>query len=270
MPPFEHPGTSTSPQADASPLLRRLRATLHLTEREIDAVLALPVQAAEIERHVDIVREGDRPTRSFALLEGFACTFKFTGDGRRQIIAVHVPGDIPDLQSLHLTTMDVSVGTLSPCKVGFIQHDALRVLCEQHPRITGALWRETLIAAAISREWVLNLGQRQAPSRMAHLICEMIVRLWVVGLAADLRCEFPVNQGELADAIGVSPVHVNRVTQDLRAQNLFEWKGRHLRVLNWARLVQVADFDPTYLHVPADFLPGDGNVVYPGAFGRGA
>src|SRR5215210_8554827 len=135
-----------------SPLIRKLESIFTLSEDERRAILDLPLQVTTIKADQDIVREGDRPSRSCALLEGFACTFKVTAEGKRQITAFHIPGDIPDLQSLHLEVLDTSLGTLTPCKVGFIQHEALQDLCERNPRIARALWCMTLIDASTFRE----------------------------------------------------------------------------------------------------------------------
>lgn len=120
------------------PLVRKLDSICTLTQIEREALLSLPLQVQDIRAHQDIVREGDRPSRSFLLMDGFACSFKFTGEGKRQITAFHVSGDMPDLQSLHLRTLDTSVGTITACKVGFIQHESLRELCARFPGITNA------------------------------------------------------------------------------------------------------------------------------------
>jgi CRP-like cAMP-binding protein len=231
------------------PLMRKLESIFSLDESERTALLNLPLQITTLKADQDIVREGDRPTRSCALLEGFACTFKMTAEGKRQITAFHIPGDIPDLQSLHLEVLDTSLATLMPCRVGFIQHEALQELCDNHPRIARALWRETLIDAAIFREWTVNVGRREAYARIAHILCELTLRLKAVGLAQDHSCEIPITQAEFADAAGLSNVHVNRVLQALRADSLIILKGNTLQVLDWDGLKHAGDFDPTYLHL---------------------
>jgi CRP-like cAMP-binding protein len=195
------------------------------------------------------VRDGDRPSRSCLVLDGFAATYKMTGDGKRQIMAFHSPGDIPDLQSLQLKVLDSSLGTLTACKVGFIQHEVLRDLCRRYPRINDALWRETLINAAIFRRWMTNIGRRDAYNRIAHLFCEWIVRLRAVGLVRDRVCDFPMTQNELADATGISTVHVNRVLQELRGNGLITLKAGTLTILDWEQLKQAGDFDAAYLHL---------------------
>src|SRR5215212_1842434 len=245
----EEPVMDASFKSAAIPLIRKLESIVSLAENERAALLNLPLQVTTLKADQDIVREGDRPTRSCALLEGFACTFKVTAEGKRQITAFHIPGDIPDLQSLHLEVLDTSLATLTPCKVGFIQHEALQDLCERCPRIAKALWRETLIDAAIFREWTVNVGRREAYARIAHILCELTVRLQVVGLTQDNTCKIPITQSEFADATGLSNVHVNRVLQELRADGLILLKGDTLQVLDWDQLKQAGDFDATYLHL---------------------
>jgi CRP-like cAMP-binding protein len=169
--------------------------------------------------------------------------------GKRQISAFHIAGDIPDLQSLHLEVLDVSIATVTPCKLAFIQHATLLRLCEAFPRITAAFWRETLIEAAVSREWVANVGQRRAPARIAHVLCEFFLRMRAVGLTEDHACQFPINQAQLGDATGMSAVHVNRSLQELRAAGLISLKGHSLKILDWAELKAQGDFEPSYLHM---------------------
>ena len=235
-----------------TPIIRKLESIFRVSDEERAALEALPMQVQALKADQDIVREGDRPTRCFALLEGFTATYKMTGEGRRQIHSFHVPGDIPDLQSLHLRVLDFSLTTITPCRVGFIQHEPLRALCRQQPRIMEAFWRQTLIDAAIFREWITNVGRREAYNRMAHILCEWVVRLKAVGLVKDHTCELPMTQTELADATGISMVHVNRVLQQLRSDGLISLRGNRLEVLDWEQLKQVGDFDPAYLHFGED------------------
>jgi CRP-like cAMP-binding protein len=235
-----------------NPLIRKLESIFRLSDDERTALANLPMQVMDLRADQDIVREGDCPSRCCLVLQGFACTYKVTGVGKRQIMAFHIPGDIPDLQSLHLKVLDNSLGTISPCKVGFIQHDVVRHLCERHPRITSAFWRETLVDASIFREWIINVGRREAINRVAHLLCEMLIRMRAVGLARDHACDLPITQAELGDATGLSTVHVNRTLKELRAANLIRLEGGRLTVLNWEELKQVGDFDPTFLHLEQD------------------
>jgi CRP-like cAMP-binding protein len=240
---------NTSLGPEANPIIRKLESIFQLSEEERAAIADLPMQVAEIRSNQDIVREGDRPSRCFALLEGFTCTFKLTGEGKRQILAFGIAGDMPDLQSLHLHVLDASVGTLTRCKVGFIEHEVLHGLCDRFPRVADAFWRETLIEASVFREWMTNVGRRQAYGRIAHLLCELVVRMRAVGLADDHACALPMTQNELADATGMSTVHVNRTLQELRGDKLISLRGERLTVLDWDALKEAGDFDPTYLHL---------------------
>ncbi len=240
-------------------LLRRLSSIATLDDDDRIAVDQLPLQLTDLKADQDIVREGDRPSRSCFLLRGMACWFKMTGEGRRQILSFQISGDLPDMQSIHLATLDSTLTTISPCRVAFVQHEALRELCANRPNVANAFWQITLIDAAIFREWVANVGSRQARGRVAHLLCELVSRIRAVGLADKFVCELPVTQTELADATGLSTVHVNRTLQSLRRQKLIHWKDSQLEVLDWAGLQEVGDFDPAYLHLttPPAFNRGD-------------
>jgi CRP-like cAMP-binding protein len=238
-----------SSQSDHIPLIRKLESIFTLNDEERQALSDLPMQVLTLKENQDVVREGDRPSRSCLILSGFVCVYKITGEGKRQIVTFNIPGDIPDLQSLHLKVLDTSMGTITPCRVGFIPHDALHDICIRHPRIMGAFWRETLIDSAIFREWMTSMGRREAYGRIAHLLCEMLVRMRAVGLAEDLACNLPITQAEFGDALGLSTVHVNRILQELRANELIELKGDRLNILDWDRLKQEGGFDPTYLHL---------------------
>jgi len=238
-----------SPQAL---MIRKLESIFPLSDEEKQALESLPVQVVTFKPDQDIVRVGDRPSQCFMVLQGFTCVYKLTTEGKRQIVAFHIPGDMPDLQSLHLKVLDNSIATVSPCTLGFIPHEALYDLCTRHHRITAALWRETLVDASIFREWMTGIGRREAYHRMAHLLCEMQVRLAMVGLVEDETFDLPITQTELADAIGASTVHVNRVLQEMRADGLIRSRGTQVQILDWKGLMEAGDFDPLYLHLRRD------------------
>ncbi|MGC2083724.1 MAG: Crp/Fnr family transcriptional regulator [Bradyrhizobium sp.] len=166
-----------------------------------------------------------------------------------QIVAVYVPGDAPDLHSLHIPVMDHELASAGSSTVAFVSHAALRAVLAASPSLTDALWRETLVDAAIYREWVASLGARDALGRVAHLICELAVRLDAVGLVRDGTFEMPFTQANLADASGLSAVHVNRTVQELRHRGLISWHGKTVVMLDRAMLEVVAEFDPSYLHL---------------------
>lgn len=230
-------------------MVRKLSSIFPLSDEEKQAIHDLPMQVLSPKRDQDIVRIGDKPSHCCLVLEGFTYVYKMTLEGKRQILALYVPGDIPDLQSLHLKTMDISVAPIHPCTVGFIQHDDLRRMYERYPRLTAVLWRETLVHASIHREWLLNNGQRAAYARLAHLLCELLIRLSAVGLVKNGTFHLPITQNELADATGVTSVHMNRIFQALRADGLIETQGKKIQVLNWEKLKQACGFDPLYLQL---------------------
>lgn len=230
-------------------MVRKLKSIFPLSDEEKQALKSLPIQVVELKANQDIIRVGDQPQQCCMLLQGFTCVYKLTYTGRRQIMALHVPGDIPDLQSLHLKVIDNNIATIRPCTVGFIQHDDLRRLCERYPRLIAAFWRETLVDASIFREWLLNVGQREAYARVAHLLCELLVRLKAVGLVEDHAFELPITQEEMGDAIGVSAVHVSRTFQALRADGLVDNVRARIFLPDWERLKVAGEFDPLYLHL---------------------
>jgi len=234
--------------SQSSALIRKLRTTTDLDDDDIAAIERLPMVPRDIPAQEAIVREGDRPGQSCLLVEGFACRSKTADQGRRQILSIHIAGDIPDLQSLHLKVMDHDVTTLCRCKVAFIPHDALRSLCRERPAVAEALWRETLVDAAVFREWIVNVGRRPAPQRLAHLISELRERLRLVGLSTDDEFQLPMTQLDLADALGLTPVHVNRVLQVLRKDGLLEFRRQVVSLSDADRLMRLGDFDSLYLH----------------------
>lgn len=197
----------------------------------------------------DIVREGDPPGVIRVLMKGWACRYKLLGDGRRQIISFFLPGDIFDLNMFVLKKMDHSIRALSPVQYVSLSHIEFERLTIGHPRILQALWWETLVNAAIQREWTVNLGQRSALERLAHLLCELHVRLKVMGLVKGNTCEFPITQIELADTLGLTAVHVSRKLKELRSRCLIRLNGNQLQILDFDGLCQIAMFDANYLHL---------------------
>jgi CRP-like cAMP-binding protein len=169
--------------------------------------------------------------------------------GRSADILFPYRGDIPDLQSLHLTTMDHALSTVTPSTVAFIQHDDLRALDAAFPRLGDILWRDTLIDAAIFREWINGMGRREARERIAHLLCELFVRMRAVGLTKGNSCQFPLTQSVLGDALGLSTVHINRSLMELRGLGLIVLEKHGLTIPNLEKLQDYASFDPLYLHM---------------------
>jgi CRP-like cAMP-binding protein len=240
------------PHPERHRLIRKLESIAELSSDDKEALLSLPMRVKDFPADTDVVSEGDRPSECCLVLDGFVCRYKILSEGKRQILSFHTPGDIPDLQSLYLKVMDHSLGTLVPTKVALIPHQSVIDLTRRFPRLAAALWRDTLIDAAIFREWVVNVGRRNAYQRVAHLICEMALRFKAVGLAKDHTYTLPVTQEELGDATGLSLVHINRTLMRLRGDGLISWRGSTITALDWEGLKQAGGFDPAYLHQDRD------------------
>lgn len=227
----------------------KLQHFVHFSEadRMLLAKLAT-VNRRQVRARQELIREGENPRYVNLVLEGWAVRHKMLEDGRRQIIAFLIPGDLCDLNVFILREMDHSIGALTPLTVAQLPCEIFEDITETHPRITQALLWDTLVTAAIQREWTINLGQRTAFERIAHLICEMVLRIRAIGECHDFTCEFPVTQNDLAEATGMTSVHVNRTIQELRARGLVVWKGRQLHVPDIDALRRAAMFNPNYLH----------------------
>ena len=232
----------------AEPLVRRLEQLGPVSDQDRRLLRDGAFTVRQVSAHHDLLREGDRPLHCPLLLDGFACQHKTLEDGRRQIVAFHLPTDLCDLAgSLLLGKLDHGITTLTPARVAFIPNTTLLGWAALLPGLGLLLWRHTLVDAAASRAWVVNLGRRSAAQRTAHLLCELALRLRRAGLAQGASCALPLTQLMLADALGLTPVHVNRTLQGLRGEGLVEFGGGTLTVRNWSALVRAADFDPAYL-----------------------
>jgi CRP-like cAMP-binding protein len=229
-------------------LHRKLETVASFSAEEKAALLELPFTVRQFRADHDIVREKDRPTQCCMVFDGWLCRYKILETGTRQIFSFHIPGDIPDLQSLYLRTMDHNLGTLAPSTVGFLQHEAVRALTKDFPRIGDLLWRDTLIDAAIFREWMVGMGRRDAPARLAHLFCELHARLRPVGLTRGYTFDCPITQSVLGDALGLSTVHVNRSLMELRGRGLITLEKHVLTIRKPEELCELAGFDEAYLH----------------------
>jgi CRP-like cAMP-binding protein len=242
----------TQMRPDAHALIARaIQTTQQLNEQLENAIRALPTSRKTVPAGRAIIGEGERPTGCCLVLEGFAARTKSTTNGNRQILSFHIPGDLPDLQSLYVQRMDHALIALTDVAIATIPHAAVRALSLAEPVFSDALWRAALFDLAIFREKIVGLGQRTAFQRIAHLYCEMFTRLSDAGLVRDADAfVFPVTQQDIGDALGLSTVHVNRSLQSLRQAKLIETqsKGR-VRILNWAGLQRAGDFDPSYLRL---------------------
>jgi CRP-like cAMP-binding protein len=238
--------------------IRRLELRAPLSEEGRQAVRELPFSFRSLEPASYIVREGEPPSRCALLLGGFAYRHKVTGDGARQILSVHMAAEFLDLQNSFLQIADHNVQALTRVEVANIPVLALQQLAREHADVGRAMWIDTLIDAAIFREWVVNVGRRDSVSRVAHLLCEFALRLEEAGLASREHYELPMTQEQLADATGLTPVHINRVLKELGRLGLIDRKKRAVRIADWEGLRNVGDFSPRYLHLHAP--PDDGIV----------
>lgn len=231
--------------------LRKLAARSPLGPADLDVLAGLPAGDLRVGSRDLVVQEGERVSRSLLVIDGFAARFKMLPDGNRQIVSLHVAGDIVDLHTAFLRVADHSVAAFGPARIAFVPHDALLATIETSPAIMRAMWHDMVVDAAITREWLLNVGRRDAYARMAHLFCELALRLKVVGLCQGGHFQLPLTQGELADTTGLTPVHVNRTLQRLRADRLITTRGTELWIEDWDRLAAAGGFDPSYLYLGA-------------------
>jgi CRP-like cAMP-binding protein len=228
-------------------LTRKLDHFASLSDEEKEALAGTVARTRTLNPDEDLVRAGEQPAECHLLIDGVLCRYKLLSEGKRQIVGFLIAGDLCDLCGFLMGRVEHSVGALTPATVAVIPHKALQEALDTYPRLARALWQETLVDAAITREWVANTGRRTAYQRLAHLLCEMSLRLQAVGKASDGSFEWPVIQAEFADAMGLSTVHVNRMLQQLRAEGLIATKSDEIRILDWPKLREVGEFSPHYL-----------------------
>jgi CRP-like cAMP-binding protein len=233
------------------PLVRKLAYRVTFDADDVTSIRDLPHQLKRIERAGYIVRERDRATHSCLMLSGFSMRHKVGGDGARQIVAIHMKGEMVDLQNSMLKIADHSVQALTECQVAFIPRQAVKQVALERPRVGMAMWLDTLVDGSIFREWIMNVGRRDAHTRIAHLLCEFSLRLKVAGLGEQTNYELPMTQEQLADATGLTAVHVNRTLKALVQEGMIERNnGRGIIIGDWHKLAEAGDFDSTYLHMP--------------------
>jgi CRP-like cAMP-binding protein len=230
------------------PMLRKLERRGVFGGADREALLALPHQLRQVPAGAHIIRDGDRPDFCCVLLSGFAFRHKITGEGGRQVLSIHMTGDFVDLQNSLLAVSDHNVQMLAEGDVAFIPRDTIREMALARPAVGVALWTDTLIDSAIFREWVVNVGRRDARARIAHMLCEFSLRLEAAGLAKDHRYELPMTQEQLADSVGLTSVHVNRVLRQLAEEGLISRNRRSVVIEDWARMREAGDFNERYLH----------------------
>jgi CRP-like cAMP-binding protein len=230
-------------------LIRKLRNLHSLSEEEEAAMLAAVEPPRAVERGIDIVADGSTPTHSTVMISGVACRYKMFPDGRRQILSFQYPGDVTDLYGYVLKKLDHAVAALTQCTVSHIPHKSVQALCERYPNLAYALWRDTLVDTSKLHSSIMNLGRRSSKERIAHLLCEQVVRLVAVGLAqVGKPMSFQITQTDIADATGLSLVHVNKTLRKLKEDGLIGRNPSTLEIVDWDGLQETAGFDPGYLH----------------------
>lgn len=234
-----------------APLIRKLSGADRLSQAEQQAIQSLPAKVRIVEAQQTILSGGEASTSCCIVLDGWTCAFQWLRNGGRPILAINVPGDAPDLQSLHLPAPDFSMVALTRATLAFVPHAELHKLTAAFPTLAAALWREALITAAIHRAWMAGLSRRDARGRLAHLFCELYLRLSAFDRANGYAIPMPLRQTDLADALGLTSVHVNRTLRELRSEGLISLHSRRLEIHAWDRLCAVAEFDPQYLHLKA-------------------
>jgi CRP-like cAMP-binding protein len=243
-----------------SAVVSKLEAFTKLSADDKAALAQVSRNVRYVDPRRDLISEGDKPRHVHLVLDGWAARYKTLPDGKRQIVGIFVPGDFCDVNVYILKYVDQSIGAITRLKVAQITPEEMNALTSERPRITQALWWHELVTASIQREWTVNLGQRSAYERLAHLLIELYLRLKTVGRAHDGRCDFPMTQNDLADATGLTAVHVNRTLQELRRDRLIELERKQLQILDLPRMMDVAMFNANYLHLDHEGRHLDANA----------
>ena len=229
--------------------LAKLRARDEISAEEEEAIRGSVAEFRDYPADRTFIRAGEELNHSTLLLDGLIARHKDLREGQRQITELHVAGDFADLHSFLLKRLDHHLLTLTPCRVAIVPHENLRAITEKFPHLTRVYWFATNLDAAIHREWQLSLGRRTAISRLAHLFCELHVRLRLVGLADELEYDLALTQGELSECLGLTSVHINRTLRELREAGLMEFRGSRVVLSDLAGLRRVAEFNPAYLYL---------------------
>jgi len=232
----------------ASPLIAKLETRAPLCEEDRETLYTLYDDWRDFGPRRNLIREGDRPDHVLLMIEGWAARYKLLPDGGRQITAFLIPGDFCDLHVTVLGEMDHGITTLTRSKVAFIPRAKIDLLTER-PSLTKAFWWATLVDSAVLRAWIVNVGRRDAAEAIGHLFCELYVRMKNVGLVNGRRFELPLTQEEIADGLGLTSVHVNRVLQRMRSDELISLHHGMLTILDYERLAQASGFNANYLHI---------------------
>lgn len=233
-------------------LVEKLSLRDRISREEIEALQKALEPPKTVAAGSDIVREHSRPLHSTLLISGFSARYSTLEDGARQITEINVSGDFIDLHSLLMKQMDHGVVALTECVIAEAPHSGLIDITERHPHLTRLLWLDTIIDAAVHRQWLVAMGRRSGLGHLAHLVCELYLRLQAVGQTGDMTFDLPLTQAVLGDALGLSTVHVSRLISELRGEGVINWSNGQIDILDWRRLAEIAEFDPTYLRLQSD------------------
>ena len=219
-----------------------------LTDDDTAALTAITATPRKYAARKDLIREGDRPGPVFIVLEGWACRYKILPGGTRQVLAYLMPGDSCDLHVGLLAEMDHSIQTITAATVATVSRVEMDAVMDNHPQIARAMYTGQLIDEGTMRAWITSMGRRSSIERVAHLMCELYLRACNIGLANGTGFALPLSQIMLADSLGMTPVHLNRVVNELQKTGAIALQRGKLIINEPVALVQIAGFDENYLH----------------------
>lgn len=247
LPPLMEPGMFDG----TNPLIAKLSRVMTPSRSDCAALQALCQDVRQVGARRDIIRDGDRPDRVHLILKGWACRYKILKNGKRQITALLLPGDFCDLHVGILDRMDHAIGAITATTFAYVDRSQFDELTHERPAILRALWWATLVDEGVLRSWIVNMGVRTAREKVAHLICELRERMRNIDREDDGRFAMPLTQLDLAEALGLTAVHINRVVRQLHNEKVVEIRKGQVTILDLAALTQIAEFDPGYLHTQA-------------------
>jgi CRP-like cAMP-binding protein len=230
-------------------LVRHLGLFGSLSDGDKDALMSVKGEVRDLEAGEDVLTDGERPTYSVVVIAGLLQRYTLAPDRKRQIHSFYLSTDTPSLEAIHIGVMDNNLGALTPSRVGLVPLPELHRIMDLRPNVLGLIWRETLVQAAILRAWLMRNSRLLPDGKMAHLFCEIMTRAKAAGFVPDDTCDLPVTHEDIGDALGMASVHVNRTLTMLRDAGLADLHAGRLTVFDWPRLVEVAEFDPSYLHL---------------------
>lgn len=227
--------------------VRRLARHSRLTDAERAVLLALPTVPVQVAAHIDFVRLGEATHQACLVSEGLVGRFGQTAEGKRQFVSVHVPGELIDLPSVVMPQSTTALNALTASTICKVEHEALREIGFRYPAIAAAFWRDCVIDARIVSQWLVNIGRRDARSRMAHFFCELASRYRMMDQSDGRTFRLPMSQEQIGDALGLTSVHVNRMLMSLRADDLVTFERGRVTILDPHGLARVGEFDAAYL-----------------------